>query len=165
MLWYDILYLYLCKYLLKVYFSLLKTWVRFCCYRFLFCKQIFYEWISLNLQSIMMWNYNVQIRRAVAEKNNNFFACKIFFWCSIILLLSTQNTFLCYINFFFLLTWNIFSCSINTFFSKPKYFLCKSNFLFQHKIIFRATSNFCFGYLLECYVMVIYFYCHIATKL
>ena len=40
-----------------------------------------------------------------------------------------------------------------------------SNFLFQYKIIFRATSNFSFRHRLECYVMAIYFYCHIATKI
>ena len=28
-----------------------------------------------------------------------------------------------------------------------------------------VTPNFSFGHCLECYVMVIYFYCHIATKI
>ena len=44
-------------------------------------------------------------------------------------------------------------------------FCATSNFLFQHKIAFRATPNFCFGYRLECYVMVIYFYCQVTTRI
>ena len=44
-------------------------------------------------------------------------------------------------------------------------FYATSKFLFQHKIIFRTTPSFCFGHRLECYVMVIYFYYHIATKI
>ena len=39
------------------------------------------------------------------------------------------------------------------------------SFLFRHKIIFRATPKFCFGHCLECYVMLIYFYFHVATKI
>ena len=90
-------------------------------------------------------------------KNNNYFVDKVFFWCSIILFLSTGNTFLCYINFF-LLTWNTFSCNINTFLSKPNYFLCNVK-------LFISTPNFCIRHRLECYAMGIYFYCYIATKI
>ena len=44
-------------------------------------------------------------------------------------------------------------------------FCATSNFLFQHNFIFRGTPNFCFGHRLKCYVMVIYFYCHVAAKI
>ena len=30
---------------------------------------------------------------------------------------------------------------------------------------FRATLHFCFAHRLECYVMAIYFYCHVAAKI
>ena len=40
-----------------------------------------------------------------------------------------------------------------------------SKTLFQHKIIFRITPIFFFGHRLECCVMMIYFYCHIAAKI
>ena len=109
----------------------------------MFCKQIFYEWISLNLQSIITWNYNVKIWRAVTEKNNKFIAHKIFFWCSIILFLSARNTFSCYINFL-LLTWNIFSCSINMFLSKPNYFLWKVKLFISTQNYFSCNTKFLF---------------------
>ena len=42
-----------------------------------------------------------------------------------------------------------------------KYFFCAISTCFcWHQITFCATSNF----FLKCYVMVIYFYCHVATK-
>ena len=85
---------------------------------------------------------------AVPEKTNNFFEQKIFF---------VQHQ-------LFLLTWNTFSCKITLFLSTSEYFLCNSKLLFRYKIVFRATTNFSFGHCLECYVMVIYFYCHVATK-
>ena len=90
-----------------------------------------------------MWNYNGKIRRAVTQKNNNLFAHKIFFWCSIILFLSARNTFLCYINFL-LLTWNIFSCSINMFLSKPNYFLWKVKLFISTQNYFSCNTKFLF---------------------
>ena len=79
---------------------------------------------------------------AVPEKNN-FFSHKIFFWCRIILFLSTWNTFLCYINFF-LLTWNTFSCTISTFLSKPNYFLCNVKLFISTQNYFSCNTKFLF---------------------
>ena len=75
---------------------------------------------------------------------------KIFLWCSIVLLLSTWNTFLCYINFFFCWHEILFRATSTRFCRNKITFCATSNFLFQHKIIFRATPNFCFGHCLEC---------------
>ena len=102
--------------------------------------------------------------RAVSEINCNFFVHKIFLWCSIILFLSTWNIFLCYINFFFCWHEILFREHQHVSVETKITFSAMSNFLFQHKITFRATSNFCFWHHL-CYVLVIYFYCHIATKI
>ena len=44
-------------------------------------------------------------------------------------------------------------------------FCATSSFLFRHKIVFCVTPNFYFGHCLECYVMVICFSCHVATKI
>ena len=53
----------------------------------------------------------------------------------------------------------------STHFSRHQITFCvTSNFFFQHKIIFRATPNFCLGHRLECYVLMICFYCHIANE-
>ena len=86
---------------------------------------------------------------AVTEKIN-FFVHKIFFDAA---------------SFFFCL-YEILFDAISTRFCRHQITFCATpNFLFQHKIIFRVTANFCFGHHLECYAMVIYFYCHIATKI
>ena len=79
----------------------------------------------------------------VPEKNKNLFAHKICFWCSIILFLSTWNTFLCYINFF-LLAWNTFLCNINTFLSKPNYFLCNVKLFILTQNYFSCNTKFLF---------------------
>ena len=53
----------------------------------------------------------------------------------------------------------------STRFSRHQITFCvTSDFFFQHKIIFRATPNFCLGHRLECYVLMICFYCHIANE-
>ena len=103
-----------------------------------FCKIFKNTFFTVHLWWLLLW-------RAVRKKSNNFFVPKIVFWCSIILLLSTWNTFLCYINFF---CWHeILSRATSTRFCRNKItFRATSNFLFQHKIIFRATPNFCFGH-------------------
>ena len=72
---------------------------------------------------------------AVRKKNNIFFARKIFFWCSIILFLSTWNTFLKKIYFFcwyesFLSIPEYFLCNIILFVSTQNYFSCNTKFLF-----------------------------------
>ena len=67
----------------------------------------------------------------------------MFFWCSIILFLSTWNTFLCYINFF-LLTWNTFSCNINTFLSKPNYVLRNVKLFISTQNYFSCNTKFLF---------------------
>ena len=95
---------------------------------------------------------------------NKLFRHKILFWCSIILFLSTWNTFLGNIKFFcrheapFHATSTCFCRYLIT-------FCATSNILSRHINVFCATLNFCFGHRLECYVMVIYFYCHVATKI
>ena len=62
-------------------------------------------------------------------KKNNFFGPKIFFWCSIILFLSTWNIFSCNINTF-LLKQNYFLCNVKLFISTQNYFPCNTKFLF-----------------------------------
>ena len=74
-------------------------------------------------------------------KKNNFFAPEIFFWCSIILILSTWNTFLCCINFF-LLTWNTFLCNIDAFLSTPNYFLCNVKLFVSTQLYFWCNTKF-----------------------
>ena len=85
--------------------------------------------------------------RRRSGKNNNFFVYKIFLWYSILLFLSTWNTFLCYINLFFCWHEIIFRAISTRFCRNQTTFCAASNFLFQeHKIIFHATPNFCFGH-------------------
>ena len=91
---------------------------------------------------IYLKSFNRKIWGAVSQKNN-FFAHKIFFWCSIILFLSTGNNFLCYINFF-LMTWNTFSCNFNTFLSKPNYFLCNVKRFISTQNYFSCNTKFLF---------------------
>ena len=96
----------------------------------------------------------------------HFFAPKIFFWCNIICFCRHEILF-CATSIFLLLTWNTFSCNINTFLLKQYYFLCKSNCLFQHKIIFHVTPNFCFrhsGFTLRIVIMLIFFVVVLETK-
>ena len=50
----------------------------------------------------------------------------------------------------------------STCFCRYQITFCATSNLFQYKIIFRETSSLCFGH---CYVMVIYFYYHIATTM
>ena len=58
----------------------------------------------------------------------------------------------------------ILFCATSTHFCRHQITFCAtSNFLLQQKITFRWTPNFCSGHRLECYVMEIYFYCHVAT--
>ena len=69
-------------------------------------------------------------------KNNNFFAPKIFFWCSIILFLSTWNTILCYINFFFV--------DMKYFFVQHQHVFVKAKLIFVERQtqIFISTQNY-----------------------
>ena len=76
------------------------------------------------------------------KKLITFLRTKIFFWCSIILLLSTWNTFLWCIKFFFLLTWNTFTCNINTFLSTTNYFLCRVKLFVSTQNYFSCNTNF-----------------------
>ena len=86
----------------------------------------------------MVWDYEKRInldleliRRAAPTKNNNFFAHKIFSWCSIILFLSTWNTFLCYINSFFI---------------DMKYFSVQHQHIFvDTKLLSVQRQTFCFN--------------------
>ena len=96
--------------------------------------------MNFNLLSFKRCPY---IWRTVFEKTDNFFAHKIFFSCSIILLLSTWNTFLWYINFF-LLTRNTFSCNINTFLSKSNYFSCNVKLFISTQNYFSCNIKFLF---------------------
>ena len=61
----------------------------------------------------------------------------------------------------FLLTWNTFSCNTNLFLSTPEYLFC-NNFFFHRKLFFMQHQIFVLDII--CFVMVIYFYCHVATK-
>ena len=69
---------------------------------------------------------------------------KIFFWCRIILFLSTGNTFLCNINFFFWMTWNTFLCNINTFLSTPECFLRDVKLFVSTQNYFSCNTKFLF---------------------
>ena len=71
-----------------------------------------------------------------SEKNNNFFASKIYFDAA-------SSCFLCYINLF-LLTWNTISCNINTFLSKQNYFLCNAKLFILTQNYFLCNTKFLF---------------------
>ena len=66
---------------------------------------------------------------AVQEKDNNFFAHKIFF---------------CATSTLFLLIWNTFSCNINTLLSKPNYFLCSVKLFISTQNDFSCNTKFLF---------------------
>ena len=98
-------------------------------------------------------------------KIDNFFQHEIFFCATSTCFLSTQNTFLCNLNFF---------KEMICFFLQHLLIFVDNRLLFvqDHAVLFlpfpfffRATTSFCFGPSLESYIMVIYFYCHIATKI
>ena len=89
--------------------------------------------------------------RAVPEKINDFFEHKIFF---------LVQHYLVFVDMEYL-----FGATSTCFCQHQSTFYATSNFLFRYKIVFRAKPNFCFGHRLECYVMVIYFYCHVAKKI
>ena len=59
---------------------------------------------------------------------------------------------------FFLYMKHFFVQHQHTFLSTPKYFLCNVKLFVSTQNYF--SPNFYFGHRLECYVMVIYFYCH-----
>ena len=61
---------------------------------------------------------------------------KIFFWCSIILLLSAWNTFLCYINFFFLYMKHFFVQHQHVFVNTKILFVQRQTFCFNTKLFF-----------------------------
>ena len=95
---------------------------------------------------------------------NKLFRHKILFWCSIILFLSTWNTFLGNIKFF---CWHgaPFHAASTCFCRYQITFCATLNILSGHKNVFCATLKFCFGHRLECYVMVIYFYNQVLKKI
>ena len=95
---------------------------------------------------------------------NRFLWHKILSWFSIILFLPTWNTFWGNIKLF---CWHEapFRATSTCFCWHQITFCATSNVLSRHKNIFRATLKFCFGPRLECYVIVIYFYCHVATNI
>ena len=76
----------------------------------------------------------------------------------LLLIKKNNNNFRKKINNFFVLE-IFFWCSIMSFLSTPAYFL------YTVKLFVSTKIAFCFGYRLECYVMVIYFYCHVATRI
>ena len=78
------------------------------------------------------------IWHAVPEKSSNFFSPKMFFWCNIILFLSTW---LCYINFFFD-DMKYFFVQHQHVFVETKLLFVERQIFFQHKVIFCATPNF-----------------------
>ena len=102
---------------------------------------------------------------AVQEKNNNFFCAQNIFLMQHHLAFVDMKYFFVLHQLYFCWYEILFRATSTHFFRNQITFCAASNFLFQHKIIFRATPNFCFGHRLGCYVMAIYFYCHIATKI
>ena len=100
----------------------------------------------------------------VPEKINNFFEHKILFCAASSCFCRHEILFLCNINIF---CWHetLFRATATWFCLHQITFGATSSFWFRHKIVFHATPDFCFGHRLECYVMVIYFYCHVATKI
>ena len=89
------------------------------------------------------------VRPAVSEKFITFWAQNIFFYAASSCFSRHEI---------------LFRATATRFCRNQITFYATSKFLFQHKIIFRTTPS-CFGHRLECYVMVIYFYYHIATKI
>ena len=71
----------------------------------------------------------------------------------------------CKIQVFTLRSSGEYLLSINLFLPTRLLFIQRQTSCFDAIFFFRATQNFCFVYWLECYVMVIYFYCHVATKI
>ena len=120
--------------------------------------------IQEHLGKVIHVVFNHLIRGAVPENINKFFRHKILFWYSIILFLSTWNTFLWNVTFF--CGDEAPFCTTLTCFCRHQINFCAtSNFLSRHKNVFRATLDFCFGHSLKCYFIVIYFYCHVTTKI
>ena len=119
-------------------------------YGFFWKTSFFCHWAFCVLYLLSVeFDISLTLWCAVTEKIN-FFVHKIFFDAA---------------SFCFCL-YEILFDAISTRFCRHQITFCATpNFLFQHKIIFRVTANFCFGHHLECYAMVIYFYCHIATKI
>ena len=99
----------------------------------------------------MKFFFSGNLWRAVLSsgKVNNLFEHKIFF-CAI--------TSFCWHK-------TRFRATSTCFLSTQISFCATSNFIIQHKIVFHATANFYFGHSLECFVMVIYCYCNVATKI
>ena len=91
--------------------------------------------------------------RAVLEKDNNFFETKIFFDAALSCFCRHETHFLCNITFF---CWHeiFFAQRQLVFVDTILLFVQSQTFLFWHKIVFRATPNFCFGHCLECLVFL-----------
>ena len=101
--------------------------------------------------------------RAVPEINSNFFKKKIFFDAASSCFYR-HETYFCATSTFFCWHEILFGATSTRFCQNQITFSAMSNFLFQHKIIFRATPNFWYWHHF-CYVLLIYFFCHIARKI
>ena len=89
---------------------------------------------------------------------------KMFFWAQNIFLL-TWNSFFVQHQLFFCWHEILFRATSISSCRHQITFCVTSNFLFRQEIVFGATPSFCFGHRLEGYIIVIYFYCHVATKM
>ena len=91
---------------------------------------------------------------------------------SIIFFVCAASSWFCQHEILFCAT-SIFSVDMKHIFTQHQLGLVDTRLLFvQHqtfclgqKIAFCATPSFCFAHCLECYIMVIYLYCHVATKI
>ena len=99
--------------------------------------------IQEHLGKVIHVVFNHLIRGAVPENINKFFRHKILFWYSIILFLSTWNTFLWNVTFF-LLRWSTFLYNINLFLSTPDYFLCNVKLFVSTQKCFSCNTRFLF---------------------
>ena len=128
--------------------------LKLCCY--------FLRTVSIYISKVNMANF---LWRAVPEEINNLFEHKIFFCAASSCFCRYEKLFFCAKCLLFFVDMKL-SRAIPTSFCRHHITSgATSNFFFLRKIVFRARLNFCFGHYLECYVMMIYFHCHIATKI
>ena len=123
---------------------------------------LYIGYIYINFWSI--WNLLIEKYGALFRKKITFLRTKYFFDAASSCFCRQEIIFCATLTSFW---WHeiLFRATSTRFRRNQITFCATSNVLFQHKITFRATANFCFEHRLECYVMVIYFYCHVATKI
>ena len=134
--------------------SITQVFLHVFCYQF--CSSYYYT-----LNPIVWWYpYGVPFQKKLIS-----FLSTEYFFCATLSCFFQHEILFCATSTFFCWHGTLIRAVSICFCLHQITFCATSNFLFRHKIVFCVTPNFYFGHCLECYVMVICFSCHVASKI